>query len=230
MSKSRNEVINNILSNILVNHTEEELQITTYNKGQLIVNESDPMHIMYFVISGKLKVYKEYENGKTMLLGFEDGFNILGDVEYYSKRDTTCTVEVIKEVELIKVDFNIINERYSDSKQFNDYIIKQLSEKLIDSQLNTRINLVYKLETRLASYFYSLYDEETKTTIEIDSLADISNNLGCSYRHLVRSIKSLIELKVIRKEKHIITILDFKKLKELSRGNVYENTSNKEEN
>lgn len=229
-----NEMETNIkflLENVLIKHKYEELDILTFNKGEFIISETDPLHHMYFLLSGKIKVYKEYENGKTLLLQFVVGLCSMGDVEYINGlTEATGSVSAVNEVKLFKVSYDELDKRYKTCYEFREYMIKHLSMRFLSSNSKTGLNLIYSMDTRLASYILSMSNKTTNNIVMLKNLQELSENLGTSYRHLHRTLKGLSDNQIISRNRNRITILDIGKLKELARGNIYEDSYNAVEN
>ena len=216
-----------LFNSVLVNHKQDELDIKTYAKNDFIIKESNPINHIYFIVSGKIKVYKEYENGKTLLLQFVNGICSMGDLEYINEMESaTGSVKAVNEVKLFMVSYQELRERYEDNKNFNNYLIRHLSKRFLSSNNKAGFNLIYSLETRLSSYILSMSNNMTKTGVTLDNLQDLSDNLGSSYRHLHRALKELTSKGVIERHRNHITILNINKLEELARGNIYEDSFN----
>ena len=219
-----------LLTNVLVKHKRSELEILKFSKNQPIISESTLIEHIYFLVGGKIKVYKEYENGKTLLLQFVDGLSSMGDVEYINEINiATGSVKAVNDVYLFKLTFDELSEKYSTCREFNNYLIKHLSKRFLTSNGKTGLNLIYSVETRLASYILSMNNKISENIVILENLQDLSNNLGTSYRHLHRSLKDLSDKKAIQRVKNKITILDLNKLKELARGNIYEDSYSESE-
>ena len=220
-----------LLENVLINHNIDELQILTYKKGEFIISETNPLEDMYFLLSGKIKVFKEYENGKTLLLQFVDGLCSMGDVEYINGlKHATGSVSPVNEVKLFKISYDELDRRYKTCYKFRDYMIKHLSMRFLSSHSKAGLNLMYSMRTRLASYILSINNKTTNNIVMLKNLQELSDNLGTSYRHLHRTLKELSDEKIIQREKNKITILNIIKLEELARGNIYEDSYKEIEN
>lgn len=220
-----------LLENVLINHTIDELEILTYQKGEFITSETEPLEDMYFLLSGKVKVFKEYENGKTLLLQFVDGLCSMGDVEYINGlKHATGSVSPVNEVKLFKISYDELDRRYKTCFKFKEYMIKHLSMRFLSSHSKAGLNLMYSMQTRLASYILSIKNKTTNNIVMLKNLQELSDNLGTSYRHLHRTLKELSDSKVIKREKSKITILNIEKLEELARGNIYEDSYKEIEN
>lgn len=230
MDNESDRNIKYLLENVLVKHDIEELNILTYSKNEHIIFETEPINEMSFVVGGKIKVYKEFENGKTMLLQFVNGLCSMGDVEYINNLEyATGSVKAVNEVFLFKISYDVLRERYSKNDKFNSYMIKHLSKRFLSSTRKSNINIIYPLETRLSSYILSMNMDSNKNEVIIYNLQDLSDNLGTSYRHLHRSLKELAIKNIIVRKKNLIKIIDYKRLEELSRGNIYEDSYNETE-
>lgn len=231
MNSEMNSNIEFLLSNVLTKHKREELELIKFSKGEFIISETEPINDIYFILSGKIKVYKEYENGKTLLLQFVDGLSSMGDLEYINDIEyATGSVKAVNDVMLFKINFQELKSKYDTNKMFNDYLIKHLSKRFLSSHNKTGLNLIYSLETRLASYLLSMRNKTIRDLVILENLQDLSNNLGTSYRHLHRCLKGLVDVDIISKEGKRIRILNQNKLKELARGNIYEDSYHEVEN
>lgn len=209
-----------IFNNFLVNSDKTEFKPIKYKPGEYVILSGQTLDSFYFVLNGKLRIFQDYSNGKTLLIRVFDPFTVLGDIEYFQNQDAMCTVQAIEEVNLIKVPYSYINTKYKDNLTFFKNILLQMSSKLLLTNEQALMNNVYTLDTRFASYLVSMADK--KNYVEISSLVDIASHLGASYRHLTRTIKDLTQKGIIEKVNRTIKILDPKKLYEISEGNIYE--------
>lgn len=231
MTSEVNKNIEFLLNHVLVKHKRNELEILKFSKNESIISETEFIEHIYFHVGGKIKVYKEYENGKTLLLQFVDAPCSMGDVEYINDINiATGSVKAVNDVYLFKLNYKELFEKYNTCREFNNYLIRHLSKRFLTSNGKTGLNLIYSVETRLASYILSMNNRTSKNIVVLENLQDLSNNLGTSYRHLHRSLKDLCDKNAIVRVKNRITIIDLNKLKELARGNIYEDSYSENEN
>ncbi len=213
---------NQFYKKVLSKHDYNDLKLYTVKKGEFITHEGEDIHDVYFLLDGVIKVYKDFLNGKTILIGFFRSPTILGDVEYVLKQKTTCSVEALQEVTYIKISMDEINYFYKEDISFQRFFSKQLSKKLLHSNNSVSLNLMYPVETRLASYIIAEDEEQQDSFVDLFNLTDLANHLGTSYRHLHRTISNLVQQNTIKKNGSKITILDYDKLLTLAEGNIYE--------
>ena len=78
------------------------------------------------------------------------------------------------------------------------------------SSKNSSINLLYPLENRVASYIISIGVKEDSKYFKFDeTLTIISELLGTSYRHLLRTLNKLVDKKILSREKDLYIVLDY---------------------
>lgn len=212
------------LNHFLVNSKVSDFNIIRYKKNEYIIRSGDQLENFYFLLSGKIRIFQDYENGKTMLIRIFDSYTVLGDIEYFQDIPAMSSCQCVETVEILKVPYAYINRYYKDDLIFLRNILLQLSSKVLLTNEQALLNNVYSLDTRLASYLLSLVGD--KNFFEIPPLTDVANHLGSSYRHLTRTIKDFIDKKILVKKNKLIKILDRKKILELSEGNVYERQIN----
>lgn len=68
-----------------------------YKKGKIIFLEGEPGYAIYFVISGKVKIYKTSSDGKEHIIHiFGEGY-VFGEVTIYDKTEYPATAEVMED-------------------------------------------------------------------------------------------------------------------------------------
>lgn len=214
------------LNSIFEKEMTHSMELLSFSKGELVCSKSSELKYMYFLVSGKLKVYTLHDNGKSILLRFNKPLSILGDLEFLSAHKIQCNVESVNESIVIAIKTSdLLKYAYSDSK-FLRFIIKNLSQKLYAVSNSASINLLYPLENRFASYLLSVSLDENNfnniSDIKTSKFTELATLLGTSYRHLCRVINDFICKDIIFKKGSTIIIKDINKLKELSGDNMYE--------
>lgn len=200
------------------------MKLWKFNKGEHICRSDENITKLYFLASGKAKVYTILSNGKQLLLSFITPLELIGDLECIKLNQFHCNIQVIQEAYCISIDLNIIRENLMDDGRFLRYIINSLGEKLTQNTNSNSINLLYPLENRLASYILatSINDEGKETEIMQDyNLTEISELLGTSYRHLLRTLNKFIEKGAIAKKNASYEIVRRDILTDLA-GDLYE--------
>jgi CRP-like cAMP-binding protein len=99
---------------------------------------------------------------------------------------------------------------------FVNHVAKELAEKLMQRAVNGAINTLQPLEARLSAYIMQTSaDDKFK-----EPLTEVALMVGCSYRHLLRSLNKLCTQGVLRKHENIYRIIDSARLSALA-GDLY---------
>ncbi|TCO74611.1 cyclic nucleotide-binding domain-containing protein [Marinisporobacter balticus] len=207
--------IDHILNDATLSYT----QLHYYEKGEQILHAENQLIYYYFFVSGKIKIFSQLENGKSMLLRFYTEFDTLGDVELFKNTSIRCNVEAVENTYLVGIPAKILREKCYDNPKFLRFVIHSLSTKLESTSINSSYNLLYPLINRLSSYLIE-HITDKDYIILTSSYNDISEFLGTTYRHLHRTFNDLTSKRIIRCDGKKIYILNKNALIELSK-NLY---------
>ncbi len=212
------------LNQIFSDNLQGCMKLWKFNKGEHICRAGESITKLYFLVSGKAKVYTILSNGKQLLLSFNNPLELIGDLECIKLNTFHCSIQAIQETFCISVDLDIIRGRLMDDGKFLRYIISSLGKKLTQNTDHNSINLLYPLENRLASYILATSVDDEGKEIEIIpdfNLTEISELLGTSYRHLLRTLTKFVEKGAVNKKNTSYEIIRRDILKGLA-GDLYE--------
>ncbi len=181
-----------------------------YKSGEYVLSQGHEITHLYFIISGKLKVIFTAPNGRQLLLRSYDS-GIIGDIELMlGAGDAKSSVQAITDAEIIAVPFLKYADRLKANIGFMNMLGAGLAEKLNQSSRNNSVNILNSLESRLCSYILLTnvdgHFSEKKTIV--------SEMLGTSYRHLLRTFDRLCSSGILKKEKNGYKISNYEKLKD----------------
>lgn len=199
------------------------MELFIFNKNEYICKIDEKLNYLFFFVKGKAKVYASLSNGKSLLLCFYKPFKIIGDVEFMHIETANSNVQVIEETYCVGISFDKIRQLALDDCKFLRFACNCLGEKLIRLSKNSSINLLYPLENRLSSFILATCDEnEGMNKIIFDgNLTEVSELLGTSYRHLLRTLNTLCNKCAIKKSENYYEILNVNILEKLA-GELYE--------
>lgn len=209
----------NKLDAILPKEVINACELCHYKKDESILTANTPMHYYYFFCTGKLKIFQFHDNGRALLIQFYTTFDALGEIELMTDMDATCSVTAIWESELIRVPMPIMKRYASEYPQFLRYVIKALSMKLLIADSHHASNLLNPVLNRLASYLRA-HDNEEHFFVLSESLQEISDYIGTTYRQLHRAFSRLEHEAIIRRENKRIMVLNPDQLSKYA-GNIY---------
>ncbi|BCN29455.1 cyclic nucleotide-binding domain-containing protein [Anaeromicropila herbilytica] len=198
----------------------EYMELVSFKKNEYLISDKEDVWALMLLVSGKTKAFTTLSNGKSLLLRFYEGFQILGDLEVLTSKDTFTNVQAIEETYCIAIAFEYVNLYLLEDAKFLRAICRELGTKLKESSKNSSINLLYSLENRLASYIYTTGERVTQSghnkIIFDENLTYIAEILGTSYRHLLRTLNVLCTKGVLSKCGCYYEVLDENTLMALS--------------
>jgi len=132
-------------------------------------------------------------------------------------------VQVIEDTYCVGISFDDIRKFAFDDSKFLRFACDALRDKLIRLSKNSSINLLYPLENRLASFILATCkeSEDKNKIIFLGNLTEVSELLGTSYRHLLRTLNILCIEDAIIKNENYYEIINAGILEKLA-GELYE--------
>lgn len=196
------------------------MELLLFKKNEHICRESEDINYLFFFVKGKAKVYTTLSNGKSLLLCFYQDFKILGDLEIINPQNASSSVQVIEDTYCIGISLQNGRKHLLNDVKFLRFMCNSLGEKLNRCSKNSSINLLYPLENRLASYILATgqrTDNNGEIIIEFnENLTEISELLGTSYRHLLRTLNLLCSKGVIIRKHKYFQVTDEINLRKLA--------------
>ncbi|MGG3562143.1 cyclic nucleotide-binding domain-containing protein [Neobacillus rhizosphaerae] len=201
------------------------LTLYSFEEGELICSQGEPSEYLYVLVKGKVKIYTNSAEGKTLILSFKTPLEVIGDLEYVQGIDFVNTVEAVSSVSMIGIHHRWLKKYAKDHAPFLQFLLEIITKKFHVKSKSMSLTIMYPVEVRLASYLMSVSLDESvslnKSQIRIN-IKDTANLIGTSYRHLNRVIAQLCEDGLIERNKGLILVKDRERLRMLAGDNIYE--------
>lgn len=209
------------LYSLFSKNIKDHMELFLFNRNELICNHVCKLEYIFLFVEGKAKIYNTLSNGKSLLLCFYKPFKILGDLEIFINNAVPCNVQALETCYCIGVHINYVKEYLLQDPKTLKYFCSALSEKLYKLSVNSSINLLYQVENRLASYILATAEKITLDSVEtlifIENLTYLSELIGTSYRHLLRTLNNFCNSNIIRKHKDFYEIININALNDLAK-------------
>lgn len=190
------------------------IRLIKFSKNTFIYSLEEHRRYVYFLIQGQLNVNAIVSNGKSMLIRYCNEFIFLGDMELMEySTDHSCNTHTKTECLCIGIDIFSMRNYLLDDNKFLRFLCKSLAEKLscfAGSQRSKQLNSVMQ---NLAEYI--TVTSECKGYFK-ENLNDVASILGISYRHLHRTLSTLVEKNILNRSNRGYEIVDMKALRSLS--------------
>lgn len=205
----------------------EHIILLEFNRQEYFCKENEELEYLFFLVKGKAKACATLSNGKSFLMSFYRPFQVVGDIEFAKNTPTTGAVQALCKCYCLCIPMNKAREYLTTDSKFLGLVAKSLASKLEDISKNSSINLLYPLEERLASYISMVAtpnrDKCNSYRVFDENLTYLSELLGTSYRHLLRTLTMMCEKGVLHREKGHYEVISEKALNELA-GDLFRET------
>lgn len=173
-----------------------DASLLKYKSGEFILLQGCPISYLMIFLEGKAKVVFTSPNGRTLLISFYMKRGIIGEAEFMAgKEAATSSVQAITDVLCIGIPLNHHKAYLRSNLKLMNYISLELADKLYKSTIKSTLNILHSLDARLCSYI------ETTNVDGLfkEKLTDVSEILGTSYRHLLRTLEKLCNEGILEK-------------------------------
>jgi CheY-like chemotaxis protein/CRP-like cAMP-binding protein len=202
----------------LINLLSEQYNIETYAKKQNLYKEGKRPKFLYYLVKGKVKGYKNHEDGKEYITDIFSEGDFIGYPALIENSNYDDNAVVLEDADVLQVpreDF--LQMIYGDINVANRFIriitqnVKEKEERLL--------NLAYSsLRKRVAKALVDIHlkynNGETDNPIEI-SRDDIAHYVGTATESLIRTLSDFKAEKLIEIKNGKIKVSDVEKLKNL---------------
>ncbi|MEP6464901.1 MAG: response regulator [Parafilimonas sp.] len=197
--------------------TSDERELYDYKKRQMLYAEGQRPKAVYYIKSGKIKIYKTNDYGKELITNIYSKGDFFGYTYVLEEINYKENAEVLEDAEIMhipKEDFMTLV--YGDSQ-----VAKQFITLIAQNVLNkeeTLLNLAYNsLRKKVAYHLLQVFDKFKKdndTTIHL-SRENLAQTVGIATESLIRTLSDFKTEKLIDLHGSSITILNENKLRNL---------------
>ena len=182
--------------------------IRRYRKNAIVINDEDSIRSLYFILNGRVKLYKSNQGGKDFILDIRGPDDYFGDLEFVDPGPCIASVVTLTESWMYIVQ-NACFERFlSDHPEISHRFYRsvvQRSRPLIDRINSLALDTVYGRVTR------TLLDSATEQggmfVIERLTQQQLADWVGACRRMVKLILETLKEGGYIKMDNKRITIL-----------------------
>nr|WP_257132238.1 transcriptional regulator YeiL [Bacillus wiedmannii] len=167
---------------------------------------------VYYLISGKAKIYMSHKNGKVSLINFIQAPSFIGELGLIGVESVTKTVEVIEDCMCLALPLKDCQHLLLQDATFLQKLCKFIGEKTISRTESYAKNNSYPFENRLAAFI--LLTEQNNSYTEKHTEA--SEYLNVSYRHLLYVLSQFCQQNYLKKDGRTYYIQDRIQLEKLA--------------
>jgi DNA-binding response OmpR family regulator len=218
-AKAVNDFINKAKESANLRLTSDERDIYNYKKKNVLYAEGQRPKVVYFVVNGKIKIYKTSADGKELITSISGQGDFLGYTAILENTNYRDNAEALEDSELMLIpreDFlELITNDTRIAKQFISIITKNIVEKE-ESLLNLTYNSLRKKVAYGLSQLAEKYKQPEKEKIVLDiSRENLAHIVGVATESLIRTLADFKSEGLIDIQTGKVILLDLGKLKNL---------------
>ena len=217
------DALNNFIKDVQesgkIKLSSDEREVFNYSKKQFVYKEGHRPRAVYYVVSGKVKIYRTNDDGKELITNIYaegDYFGYTPILEECNYKESAQVLEDAKIMLVPREDFmQLVSTDLGIAKTFIKIITHNILEKE-DSLLNLAYNTLRKkvafgLVQLLEKY---KFENEAKPQLNL-SRENMAQTIGIATESLIRTLGDFKEEKLIDIQVGKVIILDEKKLRNL---------------
>ncbi|HEX5152198.1 MAG TPA: response regulator [Parafilimonas sp.] len=218
--KSDNNVsafINNARQTGSIKLTSDEREVYDYKKKQMLYSEGQRPKNVYFIKSGKIKIYKTNQDGKELITNIYCAGDFFGYTYILEEINYKENAQALEDAEVMIIPKDDFITLISGDSQIAKQFIKMITHNMLDKE-ESLLNLAYsslrkKVAHQLLQFFDKFKNEDHKT-INL-SRENLAQTAGIATESLIRTLSDFKSEKLIDINGSTITILNENKLRNL---------------
>lgn len=190
--------------------TLEQMTLERYETNEFQLFQGQRYTNTYILAKGRVKVYLDGNNGKTVVLDVYGPGMFLGEQEAIINKPYSASITNISPVTLLKLPNEAFREWTSRDHRFANDLIFNLSDQ------------IYHLTKRMERYsLYSALQQIGLILLRADknhkllTREQLTYEVDTSYRNINRVLKQLADLQVIQVHHSVIKTIDSTRLNEI---------------
>jgi CRP-like cAMP-binding protein len=190
-----------------------------YSKKQAVYKEGNHPQKLFYVISGKIKVFIANEEGKSLTIGLYSAGDFLGytallEGGVYKESAEALDESVVAEIPLASFE-NLLHQNPDASKKIIQLLAKNIRQKerqLLDVAYNSLRKRVANALVILMNKYRQPDEEQFSINISREDLANIA---GTATESLIRTLSDFKSEKLVSISGSKITVINEQDLKEM---------------
>ncbi len=179
-----------------------------YAKNTLVICEGDRSDSLYIVLSGKVKVFLNDEEGKEVTLNIQGEGEYFGELAMLDDAPRSATVMTLEETRLAVVSKSAFDECLASNPKIALTVIRGLARRLRELTENVRSLALMDVYGRVAHTLLDLAEERDGKLVVTQRLTqrDIASMVGASREMVSRILRDLTVGGYISSKNKVITI------------------------
>jgi len=215
--KDVNAFINNAQENGSITLTSDDRELYDYKKKQMLYTEGQRPKNVYYIKSGKIKIYKTSDEGKELIINIYSTGDFFGYTYVLEEINYKENAQALEDAEIMIIPKDDFITLISGDSQIAKQFIKMITHNVLDKEENL-LNLAYSsLRKKVAYHLLQVFDKFKKENSNVINLSreNLAQTAGIATESLIRTLSDFKSEKLIDINGSLITILNENKLRNL---------------
>jgi CRP/FNR family cyclic AMP-dependent transcriptional regulator len=194
----------------------EQHDIIEYKKKQIVYAEGQHPNKLFYIESGKVKIYKTSETGKEFITSLLSAGDFFGHIALLENKTYFEFAETLEESNIRVIPKKEFEDLLTQHQEIALKVIKLLANNIAEKEAQLVALAYHSLRKRVADALLTLkkkYDQQDADLFSIAiSREDLANIAGTATESLIRTLSDFKSEKLIAIKEGKITILEEKKL------------------
>ncbi|KEH98950.1 cAMP-binding protein [Clostridium botulinum C/D str. BKT12695] len=189
-------------------------KVTSYEKGETIAIEGDPIHSIGLVLDGCVEVQKNYSSGKIVSINRIKRGNVFGEAIIFSNKNTyPSTIVAFENSEVFFISKKNILSMCASNTLFLNNFMRLLSNRILKLNKILRDISYETIRAKLCNFILNEYKIQKSMKIKLSSSRqEMADSFGITRPSLSRELANMKNDGLIDFEKKFITILDLEEI------------------
>lgn len=195
-------------------------QTRFYKQRMYVFMQDDPLDRVFFIHSGKIKIYKTDQSGKEQIISILESGEMFPHAGFFRKGKFPAHAEVMEDANLIVIPIDKFEEILIFYPELCIKLFKMLGEKIVDLQgrleaqvLHNTYEQIILLLIRLCRTNAEKVGEQYKLTTQFTN-RELANMIGTSRETVSRTINHVKKKKYVTQDQDGFFLIDRKELQQ----------------
>jgi CRP/FNR family transcriptional regulator, polysaccharide utilization system transcription regulator len=192
-----------------------------YMKGQRILMQGVEANGIFFINTGKVKIYKSDKNNKQLIIRFAKSGEVLGFCDVDERREQPVSAMALDDTLICHLDYKLFLQLIREYPEmalsmlsyYNDMLSQTEEKSLKMARMNVAAKIADALVTMYEAYGTNGSDHTLNLAISRQDIADLA---GTTKEQVSKTLSDFKSHGVINAKGKQIDILDLDKLRELA--------------
>lgn len=192
-----------------------------YRQGTHLFMQGDPLTNVYFILHGKVKIYRTDLQGKEQIVNVLGGGGMFPHQGFFRNDNYPAHAEVLEEATLVYIPIPLFEQFLITNPEVSVKVFKVLGDIIVDLQnrleeqilRNTYEQIILLLLRLTTSHGQEINEEQVKITTQFTN-KDLANMIGSSRETVSRTLTQLKKNNLVHIDKNSRMIVNREELEE----------------